>query len=59
MASWKETEMKGLTRLVAILAIVLALQLAQSSKAVADDSCTGCDDPCHDCVGNPNDIAWE
>jgi len=51
--------MKGLTRLVAILAIVLALQLAQSSKVVADDSCTGCDDPCHDCVGNPNDIAWE
>ncbi len=51
--------MKGLTRIVAILAIVLALQLAQPSKAVADDSCTGCDDPCHDCVWIPNDIAWE
>jgi len=48
--------MKGLTRLVAILAIVLALQVGQGSTASADSG-VGTDDPC--CVWIPGDLTWE
>jgi hypothetical protein len=50
--------MSGLMRLVAILVIVLALQVGQSSKAMAD-GCVVCDDPCSGCVLDPNDLTWE
>jgi len=50
--------MKGLTRIVAIVAIVLALQLGQSSRALADP-CVGCEDPCGACAWIPDDITWE
>jgi hypothetical protein len=53
--------MRGITRIVAIVAIVLALQLGQSSKAAAADGevCFGCEDPCGGCLWIPDDIAWE
>jgi hypothetical protein len=53
--------MRGITRIVAIVAIVLALQLGQSSKAAAGDGevCFGCENPCSGCVLIPEDIAWE
>ena len=50
--------MKGLTRILVIVGIVLALQLGQASRALADP-CLGCEDPCAGCLWIPNDIAWE
>ena len=53
--------MRGITRIVAIVAIVLTLQLGQSSKVAAGDGevCLGCEDPCGGCLWIPEDIAWE
>jgi hypothetical protein len=53
--------MRGFTRIVAIVAIVLALQLGQSSKTAAADGevCFGCEDPCAGCLWIPDNIAWE
>ncbi len=61
MSGGKGTEMRGITRIVAIVAIVLALQLGQSSKAAGGDGevCFGCEDPCGSCLWIPEDIAWE
>ena len=54
-----EMAMNGLTRFVATLAIVLALQLGQSTQTLADP-CADCDNPCSaDCVWDPNDVTWE
>ena len=51
--------MSGLTRFVATLAIMLALQLGQSTQTLADP-CADCDNPCSaDCVWDPNDVTWE
>jgi hypothetical protein len=51
--------MKGLTRVVAIVAIVVSLQLAQASNALADGCLLGCEDPCDSCASTPEDITWE